>query len=1074
MTLNARRTALRRVQVSALSARFTNGAPPRGAQGGAGVVPTKSVADEGIHAMAGCSRLACRLRGGMRGERVFDEILRRKAVDEARQRRLERGRAQGLLRRDSWQERLRRTWRTIKKMVWGSQARPPRPPREAAPAAAAALGKRRESSALPPSASACGSGNASAAWDWRQATQDMRLQRELQMLKEKRAGALVGLHRSELELRARPLAHSMAMLTSHVDGRATPVLGAQVPRDLVDALSEDAEAEAEEAHAATDARVASDAPVEITVSAAELAHLAFDQPVMAVLVERAKLEDAVEELRDLLLTPSAPECSTIQSERLHKMSQPARVTKPDPSVAAALLLRQTFRYCRLEQVPGEQGERLRRVAMGLEAFCIADVFNWKATILESIGRMIWVRALHTHALLGEDLAPVVESLAPGDLTDREAHLALMWHVGVPSLASQVSKWRQAVQVVIAQGWRPSLAAFETQGAPPHHAPSLEHSRANSTGIEWEMEDKVELSNLTADWSVLKCVRVEGFGQEAAIGHVAALRMWISEVTGRMRVSEVSGAQQQGADDEQQGADYDEGAAVQDDDVMVHDDKGFLGHHLPRHQDAEDGMLTQCVIDGQGVEVSPNGDEEHGQEPMQPSLILVRGPGQRPFLVPLRGSEGAELAGETGEDLKEALQSVPRQVRRSVLTALHLGVPGMLVGEVACVFVDLEQEPADIIGDASCGSRVEVGAGERRMVQVEMELLGLDMQCVTPDGSILALIQHESNPTTNESNTTIPHPHAVSHASMADLCDEDTDSQQQVAVHSAMEDGEKADVLNGGGDSPDASSVPRAGDVAVVSYLVRYRGQVLLDLREPHEVKLGVGKVSQELGEEQGMGAEMPPGLHVLLLRAMRKGSTAEVSLEGYYALGHEHEELMLMGCGERIHVELSELPLDPSDPKHFELSELLVRASTVHSHSALPTHTLRAGPRRRAPPPPPNRLSQSGLGSALGLTLMRLVAELIDWHTVYAARADGSVNVTRMGQLPRSSDANGANDAQVCRDGARVQIQVHAYCHDIGVWGMPYPPGAQLPKQIRDMQARPVWKDAYGIRCVCVCVCVCV
>lgn len=95
---------------------------------------------------------------------------------------------------------------------------------------------------------------------------------------------------------------------------------------------------------------------------------------------------------------------------------------------------------------------------------------------------------------------------------------------------------------------------------------------------------------------------------------------------------------------------------------------------------------------------------------------------------------------------------------------------------------------------------------------------------------------------------------------------------------------------------------------------------------------------------------------------------------------------------------------------------------------------------------------------------MRVVAELIDWHTVYAARADGSVNVTRMGQQPRNSGADGANDAQVCKDGARVQIQVHAYCHNIGVWGMPYPPGAQLPKQIRDMQARPVWKDAYGIR----------
>lgn len=80
------------------------------------------------------------------------------------------------------------------------------------------------------------------------------------------------------------------------------------------------------------------------------------------------MQEATAELRDLLLTPSAPQCSTISSERLHKMSQPAlpASAKPAsavpsvpsvdacepgrPGVAAALLLNQTFRYCRLEQV----------------------------------------------------------------------------------------------------------------------------------------------------------------------------------------------------------------------------------------------------------------------------------------------------------------------------------------------------------------------------------------------------------------------------------------------------------------------------------------------------------------------------------------------------------------------------------------------------------------------------------------------------------------------------------------------------------------------------------------------------
>jgi len=114
----------------------------------------------------------------------------------------------------------------------------------------------------------------------------MRQQREQQMLKAKRAGTMVELRRDELALRARPLTHAMAMLSPHFDGRQMPVLGAQVPLDVHDALSEEEAEEALEAHAATNARVASDAPIEMTVPAAELAHLSFDLPVMAVLVER--------------------------------------------------------------------------------------------------------------------------------------------------------------------------------------------------------------------------------------------------------------------------------------------------------------------------------------------------------------------------------------------------------------------------------------------------------------------------------------------------------------------------------------------------------------------------------------------------------------------------------------------------------------------------------------------------------------------------------------------------------------------------------------------------------------------
>jgi hypothetical protein len=87
--------------------------------------------------------------------------------------------------------------------------------------------------------------------------------------------------------------------------------------------------------------------------------------------------------------------------------------------------------------------------------------------------------------------------------------------------------------------------------------------------------------------------------------------------------------------------------------------------------------------------------------------------------------------------------------------------------------------------------------------------------------------------------------------------------------------------------------------------------------------------------------------------------------------------------------------------------------------------------------------------------------QLLDWHSVYAGCADGSVNVTEIRQrLPADVDTRGP----VCKEGARVQLSVHAYCHNVGVPGQPFPPGMQLPKPIRDLQKEPLWKDAYGIR----------
>ena len=561
-----------------------------------------------------------------------------------------------------------------------------------------------------------------------------------------------------------------------------------------------------------------------------------------------------------------------------------------------------------------------------------------------------------------------------------------------------------MQIVLAQGWRPSLAAFQGPGTAPHHT-APHHTAPAPGGIDdqmgtqseqvgagagWMREDSVELCSLTGDLSVLKCVRGEGYGTEAAaLGQVAALRMWVSEV---------SGLQVQEAHDVDDNDDYDDDAAA--DDAVVHADDSCMRRRRQdaraacsadgaAAQDGGDGELTRGVLDVEKGAVSNSGGARQGQRPAEPRLLFQRGAGQRPFLVPLSGSQGALLAGETGCDLREVLRPLPRRVRCSVLTAVHLGVPGMLVGELACVFVDLEQQAAKeaavhtqsgcahstqytagqsspsqraagerpcfcagwfgdvcpgverdtcveegaaqnmLAGDAGSSLRGAGGTGERRMVQVEMELLGLDMACVTADGAILARIEHES---ACEGNASVARAGALSHPTvadmpathsrlwarqddvqMADLLDKDaadshTHSQQDWLPWARHHD-EQAGCPDDGCTSPDDCSRPRAGDNAVISYKVLYRGQVLLDLRQPHEVKLGAmlqDQGPQMAWEEQGMHADMPPGLEVLVMRTMRKGSTAVASLEGYHALGHAYAESTLLGCGERIDVELSE------------------------------------------------------------------------------------------------------------------------------------------------------------------------
>ncbi len=470
----------------------------------------------------------CLRGGGISDSRTMEQELKIWESQQERQARLARSRAAARGRGYSWQETLRRTWRSIKKVVWGNSGsrRIPHaaPPRQVPQ-------RRKEAANASSGAHHIATGGAEGAWDWKQASKDLRKQHEEDMMQRRRAGASTALWREEFESKARPFSDSMSILTTHVDGRLRSAPCGITPQDIYDAVSEQSEADEEEAIAATEAHVASDAHVEICVDEHELAGISLDLPVMAMLLEREKVEAALISLRHLLLTPSTPQSSLIPADQLHKMScpisaspclaaAPLRATKlsgakkdsagnihdacigrhsADGSAAipgslqtstrfhvnvgGALLLNQSvFRYTlnetliRLQRydtgtspIPIRTAhasiststyagiyELIRQLApIAIEPFCISDVFNWKAAILSSFGRLMWVRRLHTHALLGSRLAARVRHLTPTGITEIDAHLALMSHVGVPTRSDELGEWRSAVDLVCAQGWHPS-------------------------------------------------------------------------------------------------------------------------------------------------------------------------------------------------------------------------------------------------------------------------------------------------------------------------------------------------------------------------------------------------------------------------------------------------------------------------------------------------------------------------------------------------------------------------------------------------------------------------------------------
>ena len=306
---------------------------------------------ETVCCMMSAAVAVLRLRGGVRSTvlgRELEEELQRRTQEERRQARLDRGRAAALQRPASWRETLKRTWRSIKKIVWG----------HARPRGSAARPRVLPGcSTLPPMQSI----SATETWDWRHAARELKRQNDLAMFKERKTAVAMAKRREETAAAARPLSHSMAMLGSHVDGSCISAPSAQMPQDIYDYESDEANREEEEAHLATDGLASSDAQVEISLPEGELKHIALDLPVMAVLVDSARREQALRDLQHLLLTPSSPQSSIIPGQLLHRLARgpaslPADPSSPSPPTPRAHPVRaQRYSSARTRGTPGGAG-----------------------------------------------------------------------------------------------------------------------------------------------------------------------------------------------------------------------------------------------------------------------------------------------------------------------------------------------------------------------------------------------------------------------------------------------------------------------------------------------------------------------------------------------------------------------------------------------------------------------------------------------------------------------------------------------------------------------------------------------
>jgi len=369
----------------------------------------------------------------------------------------------------------------------------------------------------------------------------------------------------------------------------------------------------------------------------------------------------------------------------------------------------------------------------------------------------------------------------------------------------------------------------------------------------EEEDIVMLNNLTADGSVLKVVREKGYGHAAKFGDLVALRLWVSQVD-----MAPNGMPHNGNDEPMQ---------VEEDEVVG--------------EDIRQAAASHGVGEGSTCGESQAGDGTRSRIASntriacknRPKRVFKSDGGERPVLVALRQPGAPELSyGAGGDDLDEVLRGVSDQVRRTVLLALDLGVPDMLVGEAACLFVQL-QESASVGQNATwCAPMCEQQmTRKKRMVQVEVELLALNMQCITQDGGVLAHFEHVQNTSQCRHDDSRHDDKADDNTQSTKLlhaCSNETkkmdDSSKEVS-----KDAHHQRHLQWRGDDQDEGDQdqamhthirPRAGDIAVVSYVMSYKGQVLMDLSQPHEVILGVPAPQEAFAVDHT--SDFPPGLQV--------------------------------------------------------------------------------------------------------------------------------------------------------------------------------------------------------------------